>query len=299
MNLAASTAEQWFLLLEQRALLELLEAQVELNRTFLELARLRWGNSLGAGVDVLQQQEQLLRLEAQRPLFKSRVRSLENQLRLLTGQGPGSLETPVRFKALSPVPKVGLPLEIIRQRPDIQAAEQQLIAADHRVAAALAQRYPAIRLTGSMGYQAEDLGDLLDRWIWNLVGSLSASLFDGGRRAAEVERSRALLQERALAFKEKALIALKEISNALASEAGERAHLKLLESELEVARLLLGETQARYTEGLSDYLPVLTALRALQQLEQSRLTVQRRIISQRIQLHRALGGDWAQILEKR
>ena len=134
--------------------------------------------------------------------------------------------------------------------------------------------------------------------MWSLAGSLVAPLFDGGRRAAEVERVRAEVTGRLINFRAVYLKALTEVEDALASEVAQREHLERLKSEQRVARRLLEETRARYLEGLTDYLPVLNALQAVQRTERDVLNAQHQVLRQRIYLHRALGGDWTRSLSR-
>ncbi|MBU0550552.1 efflux transporter outer membrane subunit [Myxococcota bacterium] len=298
MSLVGGFVEGWLSLVEQRAQRALLDAQIEVNAQQLELIMLRFSQGIASGRDVLQQRSLVMSLQSQIPTLEGRIRALENQLRGLLGEGPGALETPTTLPSTKPLPAVGLPAELIRQRPDVRAAERRLISADHRVSVALADRFPSLRLSFSTGYQAASFGDLLDRWIWNAVGSVAGPLFDGGRRAAEVARTRAVVEERAVALKAAAHQALREISDALALSEAQRRYIEALDLELDNAKALLAESEAAYAEGTTDYLPVLTALRALQQLEQRRLTADREQLTQRVKLYRALGGDWRDRLIK-
>ncbi|HRE92270.1 MAG TPA: TolC family protein, partial [Myxococcota bacterium] len=176
--------------------------------------------------------------------------------------------------------------------PDVRAALLRVTAADHRVGAAIAAQYPSLNLSASTGFQSPDLLELFEYWVWNLAANLVAPLFDGGRRSAEVDRSRAVLEDLVLAYGQAALTAVTEVESALVQESRQRQHVERLDEQLKLARLAFGETEVRYANGLSTYLEVLNAQRALQQSEQSMLQAQRQLLSFRVQLHRALGGTW-------
>ncbi|MCB9546246.1 MAG: efflux transporter outer membrane subunit [Myxococcales bacterium] len=298
MSLAASLVEAWYGVVEQRALRRLLDDQVALNQRQLELLQFRFAQGLAGSVDLLQQEDQIQRLESQIPLVEARQVVLENQIAVLLGEAPGAvtLAAPDVIPDPPPLPATGLPAAVLGQRPDVQAAQARIRAADARVGVAVAQRYPALRLQASVGLQAFDLEKLLDDWVWSIAGSLVAPLFDGGRREAEVEVARAEVEARVLALGKVMLTALREVQDALVQEARQRAHLATLEGRLALLRQLLQDAQARYLEGVTDYLPVISALGAVQQVEQAVLAARRQLLSLRIQLHRALGGDWSDLV---
>lgn len=298
MTLVAAVAEAWYARAEQRALRVLLDEQLALNQTLLELTELRFRQGLAAAVDVLQQQDQIAALEAQRPTIDARIAVLENQLGALVGVAPGQLELPAvdALPALPEVPGTGVPAEVLAQRPDFRAAQARLAAADHRVAAAVADRFPALRLSGNVGLQAVKLSNLVDEWIWSIAASLVGPIFDGGRRAAEVELQEGVVRERLAGVGAVALTALREVQDALVQEAQQAQLIERLDGRVALARQVLEQSQLRYSEGVTDYLPVINAVRTLQALEQAQLGARRQRISFRIQLHRALGGDWQQVL---
>jgi len=172
-----------------------------------------------------------------------------------------------------------------------------VIAADHRVGEAIAARYPSFRITGAVGLQALDLEQIFDDFVWNLGGNVAMSLFDGGRRAAEVDRTEWVLEERIAAYGLTLQRAVVEVDTTLVAERQQAKSIGHLERQVETARAALDAARTRYREGQVDYLVVLTALRSTQQAEQALLASQRRVISQRIQLYRALGGTWTDELK--
>lgn len=299
MTLAAQVVEVWYSLVEQRALLDLLQRQDETNGRFLELIELRFGQGLSNAVDVYQQRQQVLAIRGQIPLVEARLKLQEHLLATLLGAPAGTVTIDERrsLPELPPLPETGVPSALLQRRPDLEAARLRVASGDARVAAAIADRFPALRLTASTGFQAQDLGDLFDQWVWNMAGNLVLPLIDGQRREAEVARQEAALRERLLAYTRAALVALREVEDALVGEHRQRQSLEISQSQLEVANATLREAQERYLQGLTDFLPVLTSLQAVQRAEQGVISGRRQLISQRIALHRALGGDWTDQLE--
>ena len=194
--------------------------------------------------------------------------------------------------SIGALPGIGIPAEVLANRPDVRQAGLQLQAADWSVSAARADRLPAIRLTASAGYASSDAADLFDDWIANLAGSLTGPIFDGGRRKAEVERTRAVVDERLAAYRAVVINAVKEVEDALISEQKQRDYITALDQRLEAARLSYGESINRYRNGLIEYTTVLIQLNTLQTLERDRVAAQYDLLQYRINLYRALGGAW-------
>jgi len=298
-SLTAEVANRWVRILEQRATRDVLGEQLKTNRTFEELVELRFRKSFVSAVDVYQQRQTVARVEAQLPLVDSREQVLVHELTLLLGRSARA-DVPLaagKLPQLAPLPPTGLPSELLARRPDVRAALASLQAADYRVAAARADRLPAIRLTGQAGFDSAELEDLFDNWAATLAAGLVAPILDGGRRTAEVERTLGVVQERLAAYQRTVLTAFKEVEDALVRERQQRKHLTALDRRIDVASNTLREARKRYGQGLSDYLPVLTALGTVQQLELDRLAARRDLVLFRISLYRALGGTWTNELE--
>ncbi len=143
-----------------------------------------------------------------------------------------------------------------------------------------------------MGYGPADIDLMLDNWIMSLASSLTAPLLDGGRRAAEVDRTRAVIDENLAAYRETVLTAIREVEDALVSEHYQRRYLAALDRQLQAARYALVEAREQYRKGVEDYLPVLTQLLAVQNLERDLITQKTQLLIDRIDLYKALGGNW-------
>jgi outer membrane protein TolC len=134
-------------------------------------------------------------------------------------------------------------------------------------------------------------------WLLNLAGNLTAPIFDGGRRAAEVDRTRALTDEKLWAYRQTVLTAVKEVEDALVSESKQKEHIEALERVVSAARKAFDEAVERYRKGLNDYLPVLTQLLSVQSLERNLIKKRASLLLFRVSLYRALGGTWTQDLK--
>jgi outer membrane protein, multidrug efflux system len=293
MTIAAQVAESWYLLAEQRSQHRLLIEQTQVNDTMYKLVQARFDQGLATALDVFQQHQQLIRTRRRLPPTEAQIVVLENQLSVLLGKSPGHAlpKGPIKLPQLTDLPRLGIPADLLAQRPDIRASRERVQAADHRAASALADRFPSLRLSASAGLQTENLEDLVDGFIWNLVGGLVMPLIDGGRRGAEVDRQAALVRQALAQYKKTIITAIQEVENALIRLEKQSTELEELALELRVAQSTFSEAQNRYLQGLGNYLPVLTAIRSLQEAERAQLNSKRQLVSQRIQLYRALGGN--------
>ena len=181
---------------------------------------------------------------------------------------------------------------MLRNRPDVKAAELRLIAADHRLAAAIADRFPSINLSAGITGQTDKIENVFSQWISTLAGSLTAPVFDAGRRKAEADRNRAVVRELFYRWKAGLINAFTEVEDTLVTEEGLLETYKSTKSQVELAEMTLGRSRSLYVNGLTDYLTVLTSLRALQNLERAEIGIKKSLISNRIKFHSALGGDW-------
>lgn len=294
LSLTAQVADAWLRLLETRARVALLAQQHKLNVELLKLTKLRFGQGMATAVDVLQQEQQLQTMDAQVPSLALAAELARNQLLALLGHAPGAnlkLRANDSLPRLPPLPKTGVPASLLERRPDIQAAQARLLAADHRLGSAKAGLLPALRLGGSSGFQGRaDPFGFLDNFVWNLVGGISAPLFQGGRLRAEVSRNRAAVTDAVLGYTQVVQRALWEVENALTQERRQRQVLATVDARLTVARATLTQARRRFAAGQSTYLPVLQALGTQQRLEGERIGAERQVLSTRIQLYRALAG---------
>jgi NodT family efflux transporter outer membrane factor (OMF) lipoprotein len=294
MTVAAEVTELWINILSQKLQKELLEQQLETNATYLDLVELRFRKSLASALDVLQEKQLVEKIKAQIPLIEMQERLLKNQLSILLGRMPNKVpeimgrELPV----LQAPPAAGLPVQLLENRPDVIAALKRLEVADLDLAAARADRLPSLRLSGSVAYDSDAFDRLFDNWFANLAASLTAPLFDGSRRKAEVEANQAVVEQSLAEYRQTVLTAVREVEEALISEQKIREHIGALKNQLQATRNALDEARARYINGLNDYLPVLTHLLSVQGLESDLIQRQEDLLVARVSLYRAIGGTW-------
>lgn len=295
LSLTAAVAEAWFGVLEQKGQLELAREQISVNRTLLDLAKVRYGQGQGSVVDVLQQEQQLQGIEALVPDLESRLTEFSLILDELVALPPGTPWTAADLAQrrlgyqpnLPARPPSGYPSDLLRERPDLRAQRARLVALDHEVGEAIADRMPRFAIGGSLAVAGLPTPDTL---VGDTVANALAPLFTAGERKAEVRFRRARLAEETDRYSSAFLAAVREVETALVLEDKIGERIARQEAQLRTLRRLLTESRHRYTDGASDYLPVLDALSRVQDLERALLSSRRDRLSARVLLHRALGG---------
>ena len=293
--LTGSVVDVWFILQEQKALLALLQEQIEISQELLDLTEVRFGVGAGSAVDVLQQRQQLEATRAEIPLVRSRLNTAYNQLAVLLGASPGALDTRIPdgvLPDLPPFPQLGEPATLLVSRPDLRSAQLRLQAADFRVATAVAERLPRLVLDLSYEFSARSFSTVFRQEVGSLVGNLVAPVIDGGLRRNQVVRHKALTRELLDRFGQQYLQALLEIEDALVRERFQVELIANLESQIGLARSTLQQSQSRYVNGLINYVTVLLAVQSLQGLQRRLISEKRFLLSNRAGLYRALGGHW-------
>ncbi|MEE8328412.1 MAG: TolC family protein [Thermodesulfovibrionia bacterium] len=288
--LTAQVAETYFEIIEQNLHLALLDRQITVGESLLELIELRFGYGEASVVDVFQQRQQLASTRVHVPIIRSRLRTLGNRLHVQLSRAPVSkpLKFSEDFPKLPELPSTGVPLDLLMNRPDLRQIYNGLVAFDYRIAEAIADRLPKIQLNGNAGFKNSFSTEGM---LFSLLLEAIAPVLDWGRRSSEVEQREALFREELARYSHAYLIAIEDVENALWQERHQKELLEALEYQISIARSNLTETRNRYRQGLTDYLPVLTALQSLQELERDILSRQRQLISIRILLYRALGGS--------
>lgn len=289
--LTADIAEAYYSAIGQHLKLMRLEQQTGTDQELLDLNQLRFDEGLGTQVDVLQQQGQLADTQSLIPPVESNLRVFENSLDVLLGQAPDAQDRTSRDDELPPntaLPKIGVPSDLLLNRPDLRAMKNALIASDADIGAAIADRLPRVTLTGSLLYAD---GPGFTGPLGSLLGSLVAPLIDWGQRKAEVERNEALYTERLAAFTQAYLEAVADVENTLYQEDRQREYVSRLETRRAVLLQTAEKAQASYNEGLTDYLPVLDAVKDLRAVERSLIDQRVALALLRVRLYRAVGGE--------
>lgn len=292
LTLSASVAVTWYRLAESLDQERLLADQIATNEQVLELIELRFQQGQVEAADVLRQRQLVESTHGDLDLQRGRTQVLRHQLAVLVGRPPRAMvaEQDPRLIELPPLPAAGVPAEVLQRRPDVREAYDLIMASDQDLAAAVANQYPRVGLSASWSGSSDELRNLFDNWLATLAANVFQPVFDGGRRAAEVERQEAIVSESINFYRLTILTALQETEDALSQEAAQVRFIESVNRQLETAQEVTRRTRDRYINGQFDYLRVLDALTSQQFLQREYLAARRDQIEFRIDLCRSLAG---------
>jgi multidrug efflux system outer membrane protein len=245
----------------------------------------------------VRQAEQLVESAAESiPQLKQQSEQTEDQMSLLLGRNPGSIQREGRLDAerLAPEVPAGLPSALLERRPDIRAAEQALIAANANIGVAKAAYFPQISLTGSVGGQSSSLAKLFSgpNAVYSFVPQLTQPIFTAGRLKNTVRLAEAQQQDAQIAYEKSISTAFKEVSDALI------AHQRTRESRVEQQKLVIALevrkrlAYRRYEGGVDTQLNALDADRDLLSAQLTLEQIHYAEVVSTVQLYNALGGGW-------
>jgi multidrug efflux system outer membrane protein len=295
-TLVSDVATAYFNLRELDYELDISTRTLGTRRESLQLTQQRQSGGVATQLD-LRQAEQLVETAAETiPSLQQQIEQTENQISLLLGQNPGTVSRgkDLMSQEFSPDVPAGLPSALLERRPDIRAAEQNLIAANAQIGVAKAAYFPQISLTAALGGQSSQLSSLFSgsNAIYSFIPQISQPIFAAGRlksnvKLAEADRESALVQY------EKAIqTAFVEVSNALIAHQRvreSRVHQQALVAALEDRKRL---SYMRYRGGVDTQLNALDSDRDLFQAELALAQLNRNEILSVVQLYKALGGGW-------
>lgn len=289
-SLIGEVASTWYLLHDLKARQRLARQSLESRTRSLELTRRRQQAGLASELDVAAAESLVATARSdQADLARQEAQAL-HALQLLTGM---TVAVDVPQEAPLPEPLApGLPGEVLVHRPDVRAAEQQLLAANFNVGAARAAIFPRITLTAVFGTASAALSGLFSAGsdTWNVGAGSRGTLIDFGRAEANTEAAEAR-RAAALANYEKTVQqAFREVADALAAENALRDQLAAQEALLRAQDARLARVRAREAAGVANYLEVLDAERSVFAAQQSLAATRRQLATARVALYKALGG---------
>lgn len=297
LSLAARTAQSYFELIEANLQVDVVEQSVKDRRTIVELVRGRFARGLTRGLDLRLVLTDLANAEAQLAQARNQVQIVTRRLEVLLGRYPAaSRDAFNRISADLPVPpavlSAGLPSQLLERRPDLVAAFSRLRALDSRVESAKKALLPRITLTARGGTSSSDLADLVDprALAWNVAAGLVQPIFTGGRLKGEIRLNEARTVEALNNYRSAALNAFREVEQTLAAEFWLRAQEQALKEAVEQTRASRKLAVYSYRQGLIEILTLLDSYRSTLNAQSEYLSVQRQLLSNRIDLYLALGG---------
>lgn len=297
-SLVSNVAAAYFQLLELDSEMDISKHTLNSRKESLRLVEVRAKGGVTSMLDVRQSEQLVYTAAATIPDLERRIEQQENLISILLGRNPGPVTRglPLVENVVPPEVPAGLPSSLLGRRPDIQAAEQTLIAANARIGVAKAAYFPQITLTGLAGYQSPALTTLFTgpAGLWSFGGQLAQPIFTAGKIRSGVRLTEAQKQEAVLVYQQSIQQAFREVSDSLIAY---RKNREFREQEALLTNAAADATQlsdSRYRGGVTSYLEVLDSdtryFDAQIGLSQAQLNERLALV----QLYNALGGGWQQ-----
>jgi outer membrane protein, multidrug efflux system len=297
-SLYAEVARTYLDIRTFQARLDAARGNIESQREILKLTRSRFKHGLATGLDVAQAEQVLASSEAQVPPLRIELNRAINTMGVLLGKPPGTLYEELSATGPIPIPPptvtVGVPADLLRQRPDIRRAERQLAAQTARIGVATADLYPTLSLGGTLNYSAINTGDLFDPGsrIWGVTPALRWNVFDGGRIRSQIEVEDARTEQALLIYERTILNALNEVENAMTAYLEQRIRFDALDRSVAASRRVLGMATKLYRQGLINFQSVMDAQRELFSIENQLAEARGQTATNLVRLYKAIGGGW-------
>ncbi len=278
--------------------LSIARTNLESQQSSLDLTQSRLDVGLAPELDVRRAETNVASTQSTIPALEEAIAASIHRIAVLLGEQPQQLHEELGSEGQIPMPPekvvVGIPSNFVRQRPDIRAAERRLAAQTERIGVATADLYPQFSLFGSIGWSAEDVGDLIgsSSRVWSLGPSFRWNLFDFGRVRGNIQVQDARTEQLLKVYENTVLLGLEEVENALVGYVKEQQRRDALLRAVTASRRAAELSRDAYSKGLEDFQTVLDAERSVLDLEDSLAGSRGRVVTNLIALYKALGGGW-------
>ncbi len=301
-TLTADIGAAYITLRGAQARLEVLQRNVKTRSETTQITRWKQESGISDMLEVQQAVSTLDQARAAIPTIQQTISEIKNRLAVLCGQTPGALDRLLdRTRSLPRVPAkvaVGIPAEALRNRPDVRAAEDAVLAAYHRKTAAELERLPTVDLSGTLGLEALRTGTLFSpetaarTLAGNLLAGMVQPIFEGGRITANIRINEAQAKQAVFGYESTVLTALSEVENALVAIRRNTERLGVLRTADAAASEASELATRQYEAGSVDLLTVLDVQRTQLSVEEQRVSTEADQLNSYIQLYKSLGGGW-------
>ncbi len=298
LNVEAQVATNYIQLRGTETVLDITQKNLKSAQQLVDLTVERQQAGLTTSLDVANARATAAQISSQIPTLTAQRDALIGQIGFLLGVTPQALPAELIAPAAVPVTPpsvpIGLPADLLRRRPDVREAEQDLHEATAETGVAVASFFPDISLSGSVSLQALQFKNLNEfKAITYAFGpDISIPLFEGGQLTGQLKLRKAQQQEAALNYAKTVLTAFYQVDTALVNYNQEHATLDQLAIDTQQSQIALGLAEDQYKQGLADYLSVLDAQQSFLSAQQSQAGAVERVATDLVTLYQALGGGW-------
>jgi len=295
----ADVARAYVDLRAEQLLLGVLRQASDLARESLRIVDIRYQRGITNELDVALATRELDAIQAQVAPAEAQVKASEYAIAVLLGAYPESvaqeLDTPALIPSLPGGVAPGVPLDLLKRRPDIGQAERELAASTARIGVSAADLFPQVALVGSIGAQRGMLAanaQTVGQHVWSFGPAAAWPLLDFGALDAQVDIADLEAQRSLIAYRQTILNAVEEVDAALDGYAAEQSRLQQLSGAVLAGERAVEVATERYNRGLTDFLNVVDAQRQLYDIQGEYVVAQRTQAEQFVRLYRSLGGGW-------
>lgn len=297
-SLAAEVAQAYIDLRDEQQRLVLARQSADLQQRMLTLTQARRSGGTAADVDVERLSGQVETTRAALSPLDEQIAESLDRLAVLTGRAPGALDAELAAaKTLPVLPstiEIGDPAALLRQRPDIRAAERRLASSNAQIGEHVADYFPKITLLGDLGYTAADPGHLFRKtnFSWLGVPYLQWNVLDFGRTAADVRSAKASRDEASARYEHAVLAALEDANSALSRYGHQREHIARLEHVDASAQHASTLMRQRYVAGVATAIDLLDTERTEFSAQQDVVAGRAQLLKDFVLLQKSLGLGW-------
>jgi multidrug efflux system outer membrane protein len=292
-GLIGSVASSYYQLRDIDAQLGITKETIVARTEALRIAEARRRAGLIGDLDLQRFNADLFQSLSDRSSLDREVAVQQTEINVLLGQNPTPVPRGLSLidQKMPPNPPPGLPSELLRRRPDIRQAEQQMIAANANVGAAIANKYPKVTLTGGVGLMSPDLTRIASGGL-----NLTQSIFDGGTKNAQEAIAKAEFRAAVANYERSIIVAFKDVQDALVGIQTYGDQIKQQTDQVGALATSTRLAQVRYEGGQSSYLEVVNAQQELYSAQIALSTTRAGYLISYVQLYKALGGGWSDVM---
>ncbi len=295
LTLISDVAQTYIRLRELDKNLEITQSVVNSLKEELRIAKSRFNEGYSSELEVEQVDSEFQRRSAFIPMYEQQIAITENALNVLLSRNPAPIKRGLTLDQLKlPIIPAGLPSDLLAQRPDIQLAEQQLIAANARIGVARAQYFPQISLTGNVGQMSTQVATLFvpGANFWSVGSSLVTPIFTAGKIAGQIKSAEAIQDAALFNYKRVIISGFREFENALVSNTKYKVQKEFQYKRVTAVQNYFNLSRIRYEEGYTDYITVLDSIRQLFDAQIELISAQSITLASSVNLYRSMGGGW-------
>ena len=274
------------------------EANAALQKKMLELTRARYHSGISSKLDTVQAMSNLANTEAAIPPLKIRLNTMINRLAVLLDTNRETLQEKLGGSVPIPFAKenigIGVPADLLRQRPDVRMAEKRLAAQTARIGVATADLYPRFAISGFFGLETGSFSDIGggSSMAWGIQSPVKWNFFSGGKTRSNIALHKEIARQDLFKYRNTVLKAMEEVGNAIVAHTQEKLRRKRLLEAVEATREAVDLVIVQYETGLTNFNNVLDTQRSLFEQQDQLVVSEADVVFNLIRLYKALGGGW-------